>query len=59
MLIAQNWVTGLLRHANPDFGVTPEELDAGYVRVGFETEGYEPIPETTGPLVIGVVAKIE
>lgn len=59
MLIAQNWVTGLLRHANPDFGVTPEELDAGYVRVGFETEGYEPIPETTGPLVIGVVEKIE
>ena len=59
MLIAQNWVTGLLRHANPDFRVTPEELDAGYVRVGFETEGYEPIPETTGPLVLGVVEKIE
>ncbi|QGU04506.1 phenylalanine--tRNA ligase subunit beta [Corynebacterium comes] len=58
MLIAQNWVTGLLRHANPDFRVTPEELDAGYVRVGFETEGYESIPETTGPLVIGVVKEI-
>ena len=59
MLLAQNWVTGLLRHANPDFGVSAEELDAGYVRVGFETEGYEPIPETTGPLVFGVVKDIK
>jgi len=59
MLIAQNWVTGLLRHANPDFAVSSEDLDAGFVRVGFETEGYEPIPETTGPLVIGVVRNIE
>lgn len=59
MLLAQNWVTGLLRHANPSFGVTAEELDAGYVRVGFETEGYEPIPETTGPLVFGVVKEIK
>ncbi len=59
MLLAQNWVTGLLRHANPDFDVTAEELDAGYVRVGFETEGYEAIPETTGPLVFGVVRDIK
>lgn len=59
MLIAQNWVAGLLGHANDNWGVTPEELDAGFVRVGFETEGYEPIPETTGPLVIGRVDTIE
>lgn len=59
MLIAQNWVTGLLRHANPDFAVSNEELDSGFVRVGFETEGFAPIPETTGPLVIGVVRNIE
>lgn len=59
MLLAQNWVTGLLRHTDPSFHVTPEELDAGYVRVGFETEGYEPIPETTGPLVFGVVKDIK
>lgn len=59
MLIAQNWVTGLLRHANPDWSVSAADLDAGYVRVGFETEGYAPIPETTGPLVIGRVAQIE
>ncbi|MCS5480828.1 phenylalanine--tRNA ligase subunit beta [Corynebacterium sp. YIM 101645] len=59
MHIAQNWVTELLGHANPGFGVSPAELDGGYVRVGFETEGYEPIPETTGPLVIGVVRSIE
>lgn len=59
MLIAQNWVTGLLRHANPDFSVSTEELDAGFVRVGFETEGHEGIAETTGPLVLGVVKNIE
>ena len=56
MLITQSWVQGLL----PDFaGVTPAELDAMYVQVGFETEGYESIPETTGPLVLGRVAAIE
>ena len=56
MLITQSWVQSLL----PDFaGVTPAELDAMYVQVGFETEGYESIPETTGPLVLGRVAAIE
>ncbi|MDO4686333.1 MAG: phenylalanine--tRNA ligase subunit beta [Corynebacterium sp.] len=59
MFISQNWVTGLLRHENPNWSVTPEELDAGFIRVGFETEGYAPIPETTGPLVIGRVESIE
>ncbi|ALC05766.1 Phenylalanine-tRNA ligase beta subunit [Corynebacterium deserti GIMN1.010] len=59
MLIAQNWVTGLLRHANADWQVSSADLDAGYVRVGFETEGYWPLPETTGPLVIGRVETIE
>ena len=56
MLITQSWVQSLL----PGFtGVTPAELDAMYVQVGFETEGYEPIPETTGPLVLGRVVAIE
>lgn len=59
MLITQGWVTGLLGRKNSGWKVTPEELDSGYVRVGFETEGYEPIPETTGPLVIGRVESIE
>ncbi|AGF72370.1 phenylalanine--tRNA ligase subunit beta [Corynebacterium halotolerans] len=59
MLIAQNWVTGLLGHANDNWSVSAEELDAGFVRVGFETEGHEPIPETTGPLVLGRVSGIE
>ncbi|MFP7365476.1 phenylalanine--tRNA ligase subunit beta [Corynebacterium callunae] len=59
MLIAQNWVTGLLRHANAGWSVPAAELDSGYVRVGFETEGYHAIPETTGPLVIGRVETIE
>lgn len=59
MLIAQNWVTGLLRHANEGWQIPSADLDAGYVRVGFETEGYWSIPETTGPLVFGRVESIE
>ena len=59
MLISQSWVTGLLGAKNPGWKVAPEELDSGYVRVGFETEGYENLPETTGPLVIGKVEEIE
>lgn len=60
MLISQNWVETLLQKANPAFsGVSPEELDAAFVRVGFETEGYQPIPPTTGSLVLGRVESIE
>ncbi|MEJ6014133.1 phenylalanine--tRNA ligase subunit beta [Corynebacterium sp. H127] len=59
MLLSQNWVTSLLGARNEGWSVTAEELDAGYVRVGFETEGYAPIEETTGPLVLGVVENIE
>ena len=59
MLIAQSWVTKLLGYSNPGWNVSAEELDSGYVRVGFETEGYAAIPETTGPLVIGRVESIE
>ena len=59
MLITQNWVTRLLKQHNPQWSVGPADFDAGYVRVGFETEGYEPIEETTGPLVFGRVEEIE
>lgn len=60
MLISQNWITGLIRSGGTeDWSVTPEELDSGYVRVGFETEGYEKIEETTGSLVFGRVLDIE
>ncbi|MBV7292809.1 phenylalanine--tRNA ligase subunit beta [Corynebacterium sp. TAE3-ERU16] len=62
MLIAKNWVTRLLRSADgsqSDWSVTDTELDSGFVRVGFETEGFSAIPETTGPLVIGRVESIE
>lgn len=59
MLISQNWLTSLIRSANPGWGVGAPELDAGFVRVGFETEGYSALPEITGPLVLGRVAAIE
>ena len=60
MLVAQNWLSRLLRGVNPSWdGVSAEGMDAAFVRVGFEPEGSEPIPETTGPLVIGRVQSIE
>ena len=60
MLISKNWITRLLHNAgNEGWTVTDDELDAGFVRVGFETEGYARIEETTGPLVLGRVAEIE
>lgn len=58
MLIAQSWLERLLEQGTPSWSMPAAELDAGFVRVGFETEGYEPIPETTGPLVLGRVAEI-
>lgn len=59
MLLSQNWVTSLLGAKNPGWSVSAEDMDSGYVRVGFETEGYAPIEETTGPLVLGIVENIE
>ena len=59
MLITQNWVTRLLNQHNPEWAVSPADFDGGYVRVGFETEGYKAIEETTGPLVFGRVEEIE
>ena len=60
MLISKNWIVRLLQNAgNQDFNPTDEELDAGFVRVGFETEGYAPLPEVEGPLVVGRVVEIE
>ncbi len=59
MLISQDWVTRILGTANSGWTVSSEDLDSGFVRVGFETEGYEALPETTGPLVIGQVVEIE
>lgn len=59
MLISQDWVTRILGASNPNWSASAADMDSGFVRVGFETEGYEPIPETTGPLVIGQVVEIE
>ncbi|MEJ6548590.1 phenylalanine--tRNA ligase subunit beta [Corynebacterium sp. USCH3] len=59
MLISQSWLTRLLQTSTAPFSVSAEELDAGFVRVGFETEGYGHIEPTTGPLVFGRVEHIE
>ncbi|MBN9644551.1 phenylalanine--tRNA ligase subunit beta [Corynebacterium mendelii] len=62
MLISKNWITSILNRTSgsqADWSVTDDEFDKGFVRVGFETEGFAPIEETTGPLVIGRVDSIE
>lgn len=59
MLISQSWLTRILQTANPSWSVSSEEFDTGFVRVGFETEGYEAIPTIEGPLVVGRVDNIE
>ena len=54
-----SWFTGVLRQGDPAWSATAEEVDAGFVRVGFEIEDVEPFPEITGPLVVGRVESIE
>ncbi|GAB18993.1 phenylalanyl-tRNA synthetase beta chain [Gordonia effusa NBRC 100432] len=59
MRVPQSWLTEALRVSTPDWTATAEEIDAGFVRVGFEIEDIEPFPTITGPLVIGRVETIE
>ncbi|KJR06760.1 phenylalanine--tRNA ligase subunit beta [Gordonia sihwensis] len=59
MRLPQSWLTEVLREGSPDWTASTEEIDAGFVRVGFEIEDIEPFPEITGPLVIGRVEAIE
>ena len=59
MLISQDWGTRILGAKNPGWSVPAADMDSGFVRVGFETEGYAAVPESTGPVVIGQVVEIE
>lgn len=59
MRLSQSWLTEALRVGAPDWSASTDDIDAGFVRVGFEIEDVEPFPEVTGPLVIGRVAEIE
>lgn len=54
-----SWFTDVLRQGDPAWSATAVEVDAGFVRVGFEIEDVEPFPEITGPLVVGRVEAIE
>lgn len=60
MLVAQSWITELVQAANPQWSATADQLDAGFVSVGLEVEGEPvPLPQITGPLVVGRVESIE
>ena len=54
-----SWFTDVLRQGDPAWSATAVEVDAGFVRVGFEIEDVEPFPEITGPLIVGRVEAIE
>ncbi|QLY33820.1 phenylalanine--tRNA ligase subunit beta [Nocardia huaxiensis] len=62
MRVAQSWLTEILRRTTPEWSVTAEELDAGFVRVGLEVEEVDPLQRVEGdiekPLVVGRVAEI-
>ncbi|WP_228000701.1 phenylalanine--tRNA ligase subunit beta [Nocardia australiensis] len=62
MRVAQSWLTDIIRRTTPEWSVTPEELDAGFVRVGLEVEEVDELQRVTGdidkPLVVGRVAEI-
>jgi phenylalanyl-tRNA synthetase beta chain len=56
--VAQSWLTEILQRATPDWDVTAEELDAGFVRVGLEVEEVDRLEPVDGPLVVGKVLEI-
>ena len=58
MRVPQSWLTESLQRGAADFAATTAEIDAGFVRVGFEIEDIEDFPAITGPLVVGRVAEI-
>ncbi|RVW00489.1 phenylalanine--tRNA ligase subunit beta [Rhodococcus spongiicola] len=58
MRVAQSWLTEILQRATPDWQVTADELDAGFVRVGLEVEEVDPLEPVTGSLVVGRVVEI-
>ncbi len=62
MRVAQSWLTETLQRTTPGWSLTPEELDAGFVRVGLEVEELDILQPIAGdidhPLVVGRVAEI-
>ncbi|MGX1807950.1 phenylalanine--tRNA ligase subunit beta [Nocardia sp. NPDC055321] len=62
MRVAQSWLTEILQRTTPEWSVTPDELDAGFVRVGLEVEEVAALERIGGdierPLVVGRVAEI-
>ncbi|MGY1917274.1 phenylalanine--tRNA ligase subunit beta [Blastococcus sp. SYSU DS0973] len=56
MKVPVSWLSELV---DLPAGITTEELDAAFVRLGFEVEDVVRPPVTTGPLVVGRVLEIE
>ncbi len=59
MRVPQSWLTEVLDLSGAADEPTTEQIDAAFVRVGFEIEDIEPFGQVLGPLVIGRVESIE
>lgn len=59
MRLPQSWLTDVLDLAGADAAPTAEQIDAAFVRVGFEIEDVEPFGDVEGPFVVGRVESIE
>ncbi len=58
MRVAQSWLTEILQRSTPpEWNVTAEELDAGFVRVGLEVEEVDTLDRIDN-LVVGRVVEI-
>ncbi|MGL4305301.1 MAG: phenylalanine--tRNA ligase subunit beta [Mycobacteriaceae bacterium] len=59
MRVPQSWLSEVLHKAAPQWQVSAEELDAGFVRVGLEVEELTSLANVAGPLKVGRVVEIE
>ena len=59
MRLPQSWLTDVLDLADGEAAPTAEQIDAAFVRVGFEIEDVEPFGDVEGPFVVGRVESIE
>jgi phenylalanyl-tRNA synthetase beta chain len=59
MRVPYSWLRDVVRAGAPDWDVTPEELEAAFIRIGHEVEEIVPAGPVSGPLTIGRVVEIE
>ncbi|MBN9635616.1 MAG: hypothetical protein J0H22_10530, partial [Actinobacteria bacterium] len=59
MRIPYSWLREAVRAGAPGWDVSPEELEAAFIRIGHEVEDVIAAGPVTGPLTVGRVVEIE